>query len=157
MGNYKDLEYEFIERSLALVDQYENIYPQFNFNEQYNHTLLINCLLGLIVLPKARMITYIPNNRLTHEIKKDIGLETSIIDENIHTLRDLIFELRNAIAHFDIKVISNDDKFLIDEIVFLDEDRVIAKIKANELLTFIKYYSNLLLRNLIQYRKNNNR
>ena len=43
MWNYKNLEYEFIERTLALIKQYKDVYPKFLFEEQYNHTLLINC------------------------------------------------------------------------------------------------------------------
>lgn len=155
MGNYKDLEYEFIERTLLLIGQYEDIFPRFEFQEQYNYTLLINCLLGLIVLPKERIITYIPNDRLTPGIKMNMGLVTSVIGTGINTLRDLIINLRNSIAHFDIRVISNDDNFLINEIAFTDQGRDIVRFKANELLPFIKYYSGLLLKNLRLYRKNN--
>jgi hypothetical protein len=156
MGNYKDLEYEFVERSLALIEQYNNISSELEFKKQYNHTLLINCLLGLIVLPKERIITYIPNDRLTLEIRKRIGLENSIIHDEINTLRDLIIKLRHAVAHFNIKVISNDDDFLIDEIVFMDRNNEIIRFRANELLPFIKYYSDWLLQNLNQHRQNSN-
>jgi hypothetical protein len=52
MGNYRDLEYEFVERTLLLIAQYESMLHKFDFKEQYNYTLLINCLTGLIVMPK---------------------------------------------------------------------------------------------------------
>jgi hypothetical protein len=47
MGNYKDLEYKFVERTLLLIAQYESTLHKFDFKEQYNYTLLINCLTGL--------------------------------------------------------------------------------------------------------------
>lgn len=46
MGIYKDLEYGFIERTLNLIAQYESLLHKFKFEEQYNYTLLINCLTG---------------------------------------------------------------------------------------------------------------
>ena len=152
MGNYADLEYQFIERSLALIDQYEDIRPQFPFEEQYNHTLLVNCLLGLIVMPKERVITYIPKRALTGEARREIGLQNSWINNDIRNLKELIIRLRHSIAHFDIAVESRDDKFLIDEIVFKDNGYEIVKIEAAEVLPFIKYYSKLLLQNLKKYR-----
>ena len=118
MANYKDLEYEFVERTLALISQYESIIYNYEFAEQYNHTLLINCLLGIIVMPKERIISFIPNDRLTNTLKEEIGISCSIINPTIRTLRELITELRNSIAHFDLKVISKTEDFLIDEIKF---------------------------------------
>lgn len=160
MGNYKDLEYEFVERTLALIRQYEGIWPQFDYKEQYNYTLLINCLLGLIVMPKERIVSYIPKENLTPETKNKIGLKSSWINNDIKNLKDLIITLRHSIAHFDIKVASHNDSFLVDEIIFKDKKNntsyEIVKFKANELLPFIKYYSSWLLQNLKKYRQNNN-
>lgn len=159
MGNYANLEYEFIERSITLIKQYEGVYSQFEFKEQYNYTLLINCLLGLIVMPKERVITYIPNTRLTQEFKNKIGLKKSWINSDIRNLKDLIIKLRHSVAHFDISVESRNDKKLIDEIIFKDKHNgtsyEIVKFEANELLPFINYYANLLLQNIKKYRQNN--
>jgi len=159
MGIYKDLEYEFIERSLALIRQYEGIYPQFDFKEQYNYTLLINCLLGLIVMPKEKIITYVPTTQLTKEVKSEIGLTESWINKDIKTLRDLIIKLRHSVAHFDIRVESHNERELIDEIIFKDKQNNtsydIVKFKSNELLPFIYYYSNCLLQNMGKNRQKN--
>lgn len=45
MGNYSDFETEFVQRTLALIDQYnEMIEAQGKpFREQYNYTLTLNC------------------------------------------------------------------------------------------------------------------
>jgi hypothetical protein len=38
------------------------------FREQYS-TLTLNCLLGLIVLPKERALSFLPADRLTQQLK----------------------------------------------------------------------------------------
>jgi hypothetical protein len=58
MGNYKDLELEFIDRTIKLIDQYYAILDNYPFEEQFNYTLTINCLLGIIVMPKERIMSY---------------------------------------------------------------------------------------------------
>lgn len=151
MGNYKDLEYEFIERTLELISQYEYLKYNFEFNKQYNHTLLINCLLGLIVMPKERTRNDIPKHKLTKDFRAKMGLANSEVNENITDLRELIFALRNSIAHFDINVESYNDDFLVDEIIFndamVDEYYEIIRFKADELLPFLRYYGTWLLFN----------
>lgn len=153
MGNYKDLEYDFIDRTLKLIEQYEGYYKKFKFDEQYNHTLLINCLLGLIVMPKERVIDAIPKQKLTPELKKEMGIENSIINPEISEFKNLIIQLRHAVAHFKIEVRSDDNvQFLIDEIFFLNpekgNDYVIVKFRSEELLYFVRYYASWLLKNM---------
>jgi hypothetical protein len=55
MGNYHNIEREFVERTLQLIDQYYEVLDHYPFEEQFNYTLTINCLLGLIVMPKERV------------------------------------------------------------------------------------------------------
>jgi len=155
MGNYKDLEVEFIERTMELIQQYYDVLENYPYEKQYNYTLTINCLLGLIVMPKEKVVTYVPNNQLTNEFKKQIGLDSSFIHDDIKTLQNLIQRLRNSIAHFNINVISDDEKKHIDWIEFIDSennDKLIVKFRANEILPFLKYYSSSLLENLKKYK-----
>lgn len=156
MGNYKNIEREFVERSILLLSQYKEMSKDIPFKDQFNYTLLINCLLGLIVMPKEKSITFIPNDRLTSVKKLKMGLKSSYISPDIKRLRDLIIALRHSIAHFDIEVISNSEEFLVDEIVFKDsqasETKEIVRFKSNELFGFVTYYSELLLNNL-KYRQ----
>lgn len=42
MGNYKNIEHDFIERTMNLIAQYEGIVHKYKFEEQYNFTLLLN-------------------------------------------------------------------------------------------------------------------
>jgi HEPN pEK499 p136 len=156
MGNFKDIETEFIERTLLLISQYEGVQRKFQFEEQFNHTLLINCLLGIIVLPKERTMTYIPPDRLTEELRTMMGLRYSWINPELNDLRSLILALRNSVAHFDIKVISLDERFLIDQVIFYDNVRSegfeVAKFSSDELLPFVRYYASWLLSNIKKYR-----
>ena len=156
MGNYKDIEHDFIDRTLKLIAQYESVLHRFPFEEQYNYTLLLNCLLGIIVLPKERLYSHIPNPRITNQLKQEMGLENSIINPNYRRLRELIHGLRNSIAHFSVEIISHTEDFLVDNIVFrkpIDEGgEEIANFTSNELLPFIRYYADWTKSNLLEHR-----
>lgn len=155
MGNYRNLEADFVERTIRLIDQYYALLDDFSFEEQFNYTLTINCLLGLIVMPKAKVISYIPDARLIGSFRSEIGLQQSELGEHITYLRELIHELRNSIAHFDIEVFSDSEKKLIDWVEFSDSQqngRLVARFRAQELLPFLKYYANSLLENIRRHR-----
>ncbi|WGQ13782.1 HEPN family nuclease [Sphingobacterium faecium] len=155
MGNYKNLETEFIERTLHLISQYESQMNRYPFAEQYNYTLLINCLLGIIVLPKEKTIRFLPNDRLTIGLLKDMGIKESQINSNIKDLRSLVIQLRHCIAHFDISFESEGDDFLINKILFKDEENgaeiLVASFIPEELLSFIRYYGNWVIYNIRKY------
>jgi hypothetical protein len=157
MGNFRDIETEFVERTLAVISQYEDLMHKFPEAYRYNHTLLVNCMLGLIVFPKENSLTYLPKDRLDNRLKEQMGIATSEINPEITELRALIIALRHSVAHFDIDFISQDDKFLIDEIVFKDrqrgDDYYVVKFKPDDLLGFVQYYAGWLLHNLKHYRQ----
>ncbi|MAB98924.1 MAG: hypothetical protein CMK71_12820 [Pseudomonadaceae bacterium] len=155
MGNYTNLEFDFIERTITLIEQYTALIQDKHFSEQLNYTLTINCLLGLVVMPKERAITYISNEKLSPENLLRMGLIDSRVDSSITTLRDLIKHLRHAIAHFSIEIISECDRNLIDFITFkgtLNQPQVIANFRAQEILPFLQYYANNLLGNMKKHR-----
>jgi len=156
MGNYHSIETEFIERTLRLIEQYYSVLDDYSFNEQFNYTLTINCLLGLIVMPKERVISYVPINRLTRDYLAEIGAPSLKVGANINTLRDLIKSLRNAVAHFDITVISEDERNLVDWLEFSDSDNdgaLVASFRSSELLPFLRYYTDCLLTNMERHRE----
>ena len=157
MGNYSDFETEFVQRTLALIDQYnEMIEVQGKpFREQYNYTLTLNCLLGLIVLPKEKALSFLPADRLTQLLKTNMGLQESQLPGPEMTLRDLILKMRNSVAHFSVQVVSVTDDRLVDLIAFRDapeDENAYATFSAPELLPFLKYYATLLLGNLARRR-----
>jgi hypothetical protein len=112
-------------------------------------------MLGLIIMPKEKAISFVPNERLTNDYKKQIGLEITEIHEDIKTLRELIQRLRNSIAHFNIRVISEDDQKRIDWIEFVDSEngnKLLVRFRASEIFSFLKYYSSCLINNIKKYK-----
>lgn len=155
MGNYYQLEMDFVDRTLKLIDQYEEYRAHLPFKEQYNHTLLINCLLGLIVLPKEKALRYIPKERIAFvKALKDWGITRSTFHPEIRDTVELFQRLRNAVAHFDIEFVSDTLEYLIDRIVFTDSEAemIVATFYSEELPRFIRFYANTLLQNLEKYK-----
>ncbi|MBW8183561.1 HEPN family nuclease [Shewanella nanhaiensis] len=156
MGYYKELQEDFVSRTISLLRQYNEIIHQFKFEEQFNYTLAINCMLGLIVMPKEKVDTYIPNEELTPENRANMGLVETSIDESIRTLGELIQNLRHSIAHFDIVVHSDVSGELIDRLEFRgtkNQPESIANFKASEIFPFLCYYADKLSNNLEVYRR----
>jgi len=155
MGNYNNLELDFIERTIRLIGQYTDMIQGLDFDNQLNYTLTINCLLGLVVMPKERVITYIPKNPLNDESMRQMGLVNSVIDESIKNLQELIQHLRHSIAHFDIDVISTCQNNLVDFIEFKgtgNQPAVITRFSAPEIYPFLQYYAERLSENLRKHR-----
>lgn len=157
MSNFRNIETDFIERTLELISQYESKMGEYEFEKQFNHTLLVNCLLGLIVFPKEKTISYLPKHKLDNKLKTEMKIIHSTFNSQITELKDLIIALRHTIAHFDITFESENEQFLIDKIVFRDRDKgneyVVATFVPSELLSFIRYYSNWLLSNIRKYKR----
>jgi len=155
MGNYKHFESDFVKRTLHLIGQYESVLHKYEFDHQYNHTLLANCLLGLIVMPKEKAISFLPADRLTNELKQKMGIVQSSFNPDIKNLKDLIKALRNSIGHSDLDFVSNDENFLIDEIQFWDryegKNDLLASFVPSELLSFVRYYGGWFIHNLEKY------
>lgn len=150
MGNYHDFESDFVQRTIRLIEQYNQLVDELPFKEQLNYTLTINCLLGLIVMPKERVISYIPNDLITPEYKQnELGFIDSTIGIGINRLGDFIHQLRNSIAHFAIEVESTNEQYLVDYLIFNSPNgNEIARIKATEIVPFLNFYSSTLLNNL---------
>ncbi|PME63411.1 hypothetical protein BCV33_18925 [Vibrio lentus] len=151
MGNYVNLEVDFIQRTLALMEQYDGFIEGIDFNEQYNYTLTINCFLGIIVMPKERVIEQIPELPLTAELREQLGIINTTIQGNITNLKQFIHQLRNSIAHFNIEVHSSNDDFLVDHLVFKHRNGGnVARFPSNEIVPFLRSYSDVLLGQLAQ-------
>jgi len=151
MGNYTDFEQDFVMRTMMLIDQYhEEIVPNKPLVEQFNYTLLLNCLLGLIVMPKERALSAIPTDRLTTDFKRSMGLENSTLPGAETSLRDLIIKMRHSVAHFDIEVVSTDENKMFDIVNFKDTESkdVFASFEASEVHLFLQFYTDCLHRNI---------
>lgn len=148
MGNFVDLYHDFVERTLALVEQYDEIMEIYPFHEQYNHTLLINCLLGLAVLPNEKIINFAPKEKI-QVVKAREGFVNSTFDASIKDTIDLIVEIRHCAAHFNIEFVSTDDNNHINRIVFRNDRSgiAVADFDAMELRPFVRWFGTQLLEN----------
>ncbi len=109
MTAYKNFPLDFVKRTLEILQEYKG---------QYEETLLLNCLLGLLVTPHEfrEFLREIPNCR--EKGLKDLGIPVDSIQwgttrrgnprrKDLHTL---IRCLRNSVTHLIIKPISNNGK-----------------------------------------------
>jgi len=94
----KEFERDFMRRTLTLVKDYKG---------PYDATLLLNCLLGLLIVPKETSLKKIPTDSITDLNKwgispdsiRNIGKKTKK-NKNPDTLRGIVYNLRNSVAHF---------------------------------------------------------
>ena len=131
---YEDnFEKSFMQRTLTLISEYEG---------PLDATLLVNCLLGLMVLPKEAFIEKLP--AVDFESLADWGVAPTSIKEagrcsegHQHklTLKQLIRRLRNAVAHFRVKPIHLDGK--VHSFSFRDQNGFHAELSLTEMKAFV--------------------
>lgn len=101
MSYLNDFEHSFVDHTLKVLQSYDG---------QYDATILVNCLLGLLVVPKESFLQAIPEEPLS-ELGR-WGIEPASIrspgrptrtNPNPETLRGLVVNLRHAVAHFSIE------------------------------------------------------
>lgn len=96
---YDKIEIDFIDRTLKLIEEY---------NGEYDVTLLINCCLGLLVLPKEKHFKSIPDKNIP-DTGPLWGLSRKSVSVNCrhcdYALSNVIRKIRNGICHFNIKTL----------------------------------------------------
>lgn len=122
-----------MERTLSLVTKYDG---------DLDATLLINCLLGLLIVPKESLIEKIPETEFAFLC--EWGIEPSSIKklgkcayghEHQPNLRQLVKRLRNAVAHFRIEPIHRNKK--VSGFSFRDQNGFRADVSLKELRKFV--------------------
>ncbi len=134
MSFNSDFEKAFMERSLELVKGYKG---------PYDATILLNCLLGLLIVPKETCINAIPLDSIDDLSKWGIS-RTSIkqlgtwkgSNDNPNTLRGLVWHLRNAVAHFRFRPIPATGE--VKAFHFHDQSGFEAEVKLEELRVFVE-------------------
>jgi hypothetical protein len=132
--NYKPkFELDFMSRSRKIIEEYQG---------PYDATLLINCMLGLLVVPKETLFSDIP--LIPFESLTDWGIKPgSILEmgkcndrhEHLPNLRQLVLRMRNAVAHFRIKPFPM--KGQVQGFEFSDSNGFKVKLELPELREFI--------------------
>lgn len=106
--NREDFSRDFVTRTLTIVKEYEG---------EYDASILLNCLLGLLIVPKEKWLDRIPSDPI------EKLSEWGVNPKSIHsfgrcqcgkpfdpTLRHLVKSLRNSIAHFRIEPLASEGK-----------------------------------------------
>ena len=124
----------FMGRTLALITEYEG---------PLDATLLINCLLGLLIVPKEKLlIDKIPI--AAFESIADWGKSPKSIKsfgkcDQVHehqpNLKQLVRRLRNAVAHFKVDPVHHDGK--VTAFSFRDRNGFHAVVPLEELKEFV--------------------
>jgi hypothetical protein len=148
---YPQFELDFVHRTKALLEQYDaHVLPAVDVPARYEVTLLINCLLGLIVLPKELLSAKIPAE--PEDRFGAWGLPAGTIRRWEHvkggshqprTLSQLIRRLRNASCHLRIETESQDGE--ISALRFNDENGFDAVISVTCLRIFVLRLTDVLL------------
>lgn len=130
----QDFARSFMKRTLAIADDYQG---------QYDGTLLINCLLGLLVIPHETLHDKIPSAPLSSLI--DWGISPESIKsfgkceyghEHEPNLRQIVRRMRNAVSHF--KVIPLQRHKEVIGYSFKDRNGFHAEVSLSELKLFVK-------------------
>jgi hypothetical protein len=129
----RKFQHDFMNRTLYIMHEYKG---------PYDATILINCLLGLLVLPKETLINRIPPDPYEELAQWGINPK-SIVKfgkcedgyEHAPTLRQFVRRLRNAVAHFNVEPLNREEE--VYGFAFRDRNGFHAEISLNELREFV--------------------
>ncbi|HML72243.1 MAG TPA: HEPN family nuclease [Macellibacteroides fermentans] len=106
MSHYNIQEVDFIYRTKKIIEQYDRF--QIEKAEKYEVTLLLNCLVGLLILPQQHWFDSLPINLIS---QKEWGINPNhiIMMKNGETknVKDIARHLRNSISHYKFKAFEN--------------------------------------------------
>jgi hypothetical protein len=134
MSYLDDFEHSFMQHTLEIIHEYKG---------NFDATILVNCLLGLLVIPKEKFLEVIPVDPISRFSKwginpksiKMTGRETNN-NEYPDTIRGIVYSLRNSVAHFRIRPIPATNK--VHSFEFTDLDGFHAVIKLEEIRDFVE-------------------
>lgn len=145
--NYNEIVRDFAERTRQNLEYIEQ--SKQNGSDVYEVTQLVNSLLGLLVFPQQRYFNQIPETPI-EQLQKD-GWPTIVVigDFQPHqNLKELMRYLRNAIAHFNVEFIADNEKQLQGIKVWNKRGSQItwkAEISLNELRMIVEKFTELIL------------
>lgn len=115
---YYHQEFDFVYRTKQIIEQYE----KFNIDnhEKFEVTLLINCLVGLLIIPNQHWFNKLPETEIS-EVEWGINLDQILFIRHGETknVKVVATHLRNSISHYHFKLLALND-INIDEIELSD-------------------------------------
>lgn len=137
MSYLSDFERSFSEHTLCIVDSYSG---------DFDATLLVNCLLGLLVVPKETILHAIPEDPISE--LANWGINPASIrnpgkatpkNPKPETLRGLVTNLRHAVAHFRIKPVPAQGE--VEAFEYKNDTGLHAVISIAEMRSFVQKLS----------------
>ncbi len=117
MSEYSNQDIDFVKRTLAILESYGKL--NWEESKKYEVTLFINCLTGLLIIPKHVLFERLKN--LDTDIDTwGISKDQIICDLTNPTVGFVAEHLRNAVAHYRFELISKTGE--IQEIQFCDRN-----------------------------------
>jgi len=127
-------EKDFIEKTKTLLEQYEK--AKIDQSEKYEVSLLLNCCVGLLLLPKEKIYNKIDEQL---NLNDDWGIkETDITigSSNPKSVKNIIRHLRNSVAHGKFEFLSPQKGSEIERMEFKDSN-VTINIHVDQLKKFL--------------------
>lgn len=146
MSNYIQQEFDFIERTKEILSQYNSL----NIKEKFSVTLLLNCSVGLLVLPQQFWFDHLPTEIISRE---KWGLTEDMItfmeNDKDKSVKNIARHLRNSISHYKFETIP-DANNKIDKIKFSDSNSKNNKvfemiISVKDYILFLQKFSSEIL------------
>lgn len=134
MSYLDNFEHSFMQHTLAIVQEYTG---------EYAATMLVNCLLGLLVVPKEKFLDAIPavpladlaNWGISPDSVKNPGKPTKA-NPHPDTLRGLVHNLRNAVAHCNLTPVPRTAE--VHSFTFTADNGMEAVIRLDEMGVFVE-------------------
>ena len=106
MSHYLHQEFDFVERTKKIIEQYDSLtIPE---KDKFEVTLLLNCLVGLLILPQQNWYDNLPSEIIS---QKEWGIAPEHISFIKHgetkNIKDISRHLRNSVAHYRLKAFDN--------------------------------------------------
>lgn len=149
MSAYRQQEYDFVARTKKIIEQYEEF--ELTNNEKYEVTLLVNCFVGLLILPQQHWFNNLPTELIS---EGNWGLRNGSISYlkagEEKTVKQIVRHLRNSVSHYHFRMFDNSQN-QISKIRFEDyapnngPKTFEAVITIDELNRFIQIFSQWFL------------
>lgn len=137
---------EFYKRTIQILD---------NCHTEYDVALAINCMVGLLIVPKERYFKSkaVPDTLVEAQILSQIYGQFQNLEKQ--SLTQVLRHLRNAVAHGDMEIraeepVINGQPMKIGTIVFKDDNNVSAEIPVTLLKTFLVDFATNLCKQIEQ-------
>jgi len=152
--DYEQQEINFVKRTKKLLDQYDEFISikkciKNDFKESYETTLLINCCVGLLIIPNEKLFEKLPITKINLE---DWDISEEMIEiEIIKTVRKTVTHLRNSISHYRFISFAKSGEIIGFEFTDKDNkkdkyDNFKIKLPLKNLKEFLSKLSNTMLK-----------